>query len=330
MISPPSRAVIGLDYVLSQLKPASPYGQALKSRTSPYKAEQEEKLKVELDLIEQVLALLSDDNYAKHLHKVSHYLGQLPDWHESLNRAVAGGVLSEVELFNLKQTLFYISAIQATLAAIDPNPFIKVNIDNFSTLESLLDPENSLSPSFYLSDSFSPKLGEIRAKIREIRRHWNNLSASLREQAAKTTGLPFNLAGEITISRSDRPFRLKVEKSGIFIISRETYTDVYYQLKQTNQELAWISDIERLSKSEDEEEERIRTKLSVAVKQNGEALYNTFSGLSIIDLVISKAQLAHLWQAKKPHIVGQSEPLSITFQGARHPKVEEELAVLGK
>ncbi|KAF0196293.1 MAG: DNA mismatch repair protein MutS domain-containing protein [Bacillota bacterium] len=330
LLSPEARQILGFDYCLQQLKPLSPYGQALKTQVVPFAPGQEAELNQELDAVEGLLLLLADSTTEGHILKIRHYLAQMPDWREPLNRVAAGGILSDVELFSLKQNLLFIIAIKFSLKEIKSNPLSGLSLPDFPLLMRLLDPDKTDSPSFYLSDSFSERLAEVRSKIREHQRTWNRLTDNVRSKAAEHVGLKFNPSGEISVPRHDRNIRMRVESSKLFTVSRETYTDIYYELKPTSQEQAVALELERLEKQEAEESEKVRTRLSQAVRRESDKLRRALQSLATLDLAVSKAVLALEWNGSRPVVLASTSPLVLLMEEARHPKVEADLAAQGK
>ncbi|MBT9134337.1 MAG: Endonuclease MutS2 [Firmicutes bacterium] len=320
--------MLGLDYFLASLAPASPYGQAQARTLRPFKPGQESALREELASLEHALSLLS--THPDELAKIRHYLAELPDWREPLHEVLAGGVLSDVELFSLKQNLYFFARIKEILTTLSPLLPAKYEPPDFYALLALLDPDKTGSPSFYLSDSFSVRLAEYRAKIRAQQRAASRLSESQKERAASLVGLSFNPAGELAAPRHDRSLQSRIEATAQFILSRETYTERYYQLKPTSQELTLAQELDRLLKYEQEEEERVRHKLSLAVKQVGEHLRQAIASLGRLDLLLSKALLARNWRCVRPELVGRDEPAEFVMVAARHPEIEASLKKQGK
>ena len=330
LLSPEARQILGFDYCLQQLKPMSPYGQALKTQIAPFLPGQEAELNKELDTVEGLLRLLENQTSEGHVLKIRHYLAQMPDWREPLSRVAAGGVLSDVELFGLKQNLLFLIAIKSSLKELTSNPLRNLALPEFPLLLRLLDPDKTDSPSFYLSDSFSQRLAEVRSKIREHQRTWNRLTENVRIKAAEHVGLKFNPSGEVSVPRHDRNMRLRVESSKLFTVSRETYTDIYFELKPSPQEQAVALELERLEKQEAEEAEKVRARLSLAVRHESGKLRRALQDLARLDLCISKAVLAQEWRCSRPIVLAADNSLSLIMEDARHPKVEADLAAAGK
>ena len=315
--------ILGIDYYLANLAPASPYGQAQARAMRPFRPGEEGELHRELASLEHALSLLS--THLGELTKARHYLAELPDWREPLHEVAAGGVLSDVELFSLKQNLYFFALIKEMLATLTPRLPARYEPPDFAALLALLDPDKTGSPSFYLSDSFSPRLAECRAKIREQQRAASRLSESQKERAASLVGLQFNPAGELAAPRQDRSLQSRIEGTNLFVLSRETYTERYYQLKPTSQELTLAQDLDRLLRHEQEEEEKVRHKLSLAVKQESERLRRAISSLGHLDLLLSKALLARDWRCVRPELIERDAPAEFVMVAARHPEVEASL-----
>lgn len=320
--------VLGLPYFFACLAPASPYGKSQAARLVPFKPGEEQALEAELNALGLVLAQLAEPAGEGRLLKIRHYLGQLPDWREHLYRVAAGGVLLDAEFFMLKQSLFFFDAIRQLLAS-DKELASDFSPPCLLGLWQLLDPEETGSPSFYLGDAYSPRLGEVRALLRETRKKLAGLAALGQQEAEKIFALKFNLAGEVAVPRHAAALREQLENSGRFLPSRETYTELYYTRKAAPSEALLTVELAQLKKLENEEEDKVRHFLSHELKQSVAALSLAIERLARLDLVLSKALLARRWQATRPHIAPHDEPLHFTMHLARHPQVADDLLARG-
>jgi len=323
-----SDIVLGLPYFFACLDPASPYGKSQAARLVPFRPGEEQALEEELASLGALLALLKDPASEGRLLKMRHYLGQMPDWREQLRHVSAGGALHDAEFFMLKQNLFFSAAIRKLLHS---NPELECDFapPDLEALSLLLDPDKSGAPSFYLSDAYSPPLAEVRALRRERRKKLASLAALEREKVENTFALKFNLAGEIAVPRQERALRENLERSGRFVQSRETYTELYYARKATESESALEEELEQLKTIEGEEEEKVRSKLSYEIKLSVDSLSLAIERLARLDIVLSKALLARRWRATRPHIAALDEPLHFVMDLARHPQVADELVARG-
>lgn len=323
-----SDAVLGVPYFFACLDLASPYGKSQAARLVPFQPGEEQALEEELASLGALLALLNDPVSEGRLLKMRHYLGQVPDWREQLRRVSVGGVLHDAEFFMLKQNIFFCAAIR-TLLYSNPELASEFAPPDLAALSLLLDPDQTGSPSFYLSDAYSPQLGEVRSLLRERRKKLAGLASLEKEKAEKTFAQKFNLAGEIAVPRQERAQREILEHSGRFVQSRETYTEIYYVRKATAGESSLEAELEKLKAMEHEEEERVRGRLSQEIKLRVASLSLAIERLARLDVVLSKALLARRWCATRPEIVAYGEPLHFTMDMARHPQVEDELVTRG-
>ncbi len=321
-------AVLGLSYFFTSLNPASPYGRAQLTRLVPYVPGEEALLEEELLAVGLFVTLLESSASDARLAKVRHHLAQIPDWREQFNRVAAGGTLSDAELFTLKQNLFFFADIKNLLAE-EPTLVADFAPPDFSALMALLDPEKTGSPSFYLSDAYSPRLAVIRRNIRDERKEATRLSLTLQEEAARTVALAFNFSGEVTVPRREVKVIAGLEESGLFALSRETYTDLSYTRKPTAQEVAKAAHIETQKRLEHEEEEKVRRQLAEDIRPSLPLLGQAMARLGRLDLTLSKALLARRWRGTRPSIVSGDRPLQFSMTAARHPEVEAALRAEG-
>jgi dsDNA-specific endonuclease/ATPase MutS2 len=328
-VSAQTSSILALDYCLAELRPASPYGQGLKQGLKPFLPGQEAELEREFDALEQMLAILNTPSGEAALDAIYHNLTQIPDWRESLDRAAAGGVLTEVELFGLKKNLYYIRSIAGAAQPLGNTPWPQLPEEVPQELLYLLDPEGSGSPAFYISDSYSTELAYIREKLRSMERR--RRTARQAAVAAVTSELPvaFNPAGEIPVPRHEINTHELLQQTGKFSVSRETYTETYYSLKPSAEETYLAEELEEMRRAEELEEERVRKRLSLHIKSKADTLYRIFAALAYLDLLLAKARLARRWQCTRPEVRNE-RVLSLTFIGARHPKVEQELSRQGR
>lgn len=312
----------GFQYVLGILSPVSPYGVAAKRNMQPFVPGQEAELTRELDLLWEMLGFRRA--MAKPFAVLEHLLSQLTDWRDALRRMAGGAVLTDVELFQLKQLLYFHRSISTALVSLPVKPEYAGLQHEFPELENLLDPEQSGSPSFYISDAYSRRLANIRREARRIQRQRQEYELEqdrLLEQQAGQRLLP---SGELMVGKFDHKKRQQLDRMPNLRISRETYTDVYYERELTPMESDWADELVRLRESESHEEERVREQLTAAIRKRGQALAEGIEALGKLDLTLAKVRLADQLSCSCPQIATPDES-ELSFIGGRHPKVEWEL-----
>jgi DNA mismatch repair protein MutS2 len=159
------REAIGFNYILEKLDVITPYGVDKKKKIRVFKKNEKDELINELNNVEKIVASINDN---KEVYiDIERLFCKFKDIRNSLKRCREFVVLDEVELYELKN----FSIVMEELINIYKN--INLDIDNieYNSLKdiiSLLDPENKKIHTFYIYDSYSEVLKNIRNEKREI------------------------------------------------------------------------------------------------------------------------------------------------------------------
>lgn len=148
-------AACGMQYVFDRSAPVSPFGEALVRSLQPYTSQAE--LSAER---ERLRVLLSYGNTAQLIRRLQLHLMQLKDIQGSLHACEEGGVLSLIELFELKLLLLHLQELKADYDALCKLPGVE-----FLPVEealSTLDPFGRKRQTFMLDDAATPALLNIR------------------------------------------------------------------------------------------------------------------------------------------------------------------------
>jgi len=161
------REQIGLQYALETLHGCSPFGQEKIRRLRFYSPAEREELETELYNVEQ--AALAADQLKNVYDKLCLTLCQMKDIRGSLRRCRNLEVPDHVELFEIKSYLQRLEALIPLFEQIcqvthfrdlmfhDPRPALDI-----------LDPDKTRSRGFYIPDSATPALREIRRAKKQI------------------------------------------------------------------------------------------------------------------------------------------------------------------
>lgn len=168
-----TKVSIGFEYVLEMLKPVSCYGTEKSRRLKPATPDEKLLLLREFDNIERIIESyeVCKNEIGTMLRMMSHF----KDIRKSLERD-ANYCFDEVELFELKnfllqyQQLYLVFLKFTTICRLDGFEFV----DMEDALD-ILDPDHKRIPSFYISESYSDEL-------REIRKEKKNIEAELRSE----------------------------------------------------------------------------------------------------------------------------------------------------
>ena len=155
------REKIGLQYALETLHGCSPFGQERVRRLRFYAPEERAELEEELYNVEQAANAAGElkDDY----NRLMTGLCQMKDIRNSLRRCAEGETPDHVELFEIKGYLQRLEGIRPLFERITAvTRFKGMAFHDVAAALAILDPDGTGSRGFYIPDSATPKLKEIR------------------------------------------------------------------------------------------------------------------------------------------------------------------------
>jgi dsDNA-specific endonuclease/ATPase MutS2 len=105
----------------------------------------------------------------------------LKDIHTTLSRLENGAVLDDIELFEVKYLAIVSSEV---LALLQEQNIVAVGLPHLGKVVEILDPDGVNIPSFYVYDSYSDELREVRKQIKAIQGNGEELPDNKRQQLA--------------------------------------------------------------------------------------------------------------------------------------------------
>lgn len=309
--------------ILNEIDILSPYGRIYKDKMRPYLPGEEEALKEELNKVEVYMAYARDRDF---LRKIDSILGHLKDLRQSIRKAGKQGVLTEVELFEIKQFLIYIRQMNDLLEEYNIRLWEDMELSPLGQLEELLDPEATGIATFYIYDTYSENLKKIRQDKRDIEGAIKRKKRDLAKNLEEELGLKLRPDNTIIVSKTQEETIREIEGHPNLAYLSETYMNIKYCLKTSDE----ISLLERqiliLKEREEKEEFRIREDLSQEIGSYSKGLFKNIASIGKIDLILAKAKLGLVLDGKKAQIV-QEDRIEVC-QG-RHPIVEKNLKIRG-
>lgn len=312
--------LLDIDKVLEELNPITPFGIKLKSLMKPYGRSEEEDLKEELDRIEKIKELV-DTQRAVFVEIRTHMRG-IKDIRKSVERTLEGGVLNSVEFFEIKNLLSIMRSISKSQSALHWNIPEKYKVHILEEAERLLDPENSGLKTFYIYDSYSPALYELRTKKAKAERALEEIKRQKAKQIEEEIGLKLRVTGDVTISRNQVDVIKKLLEYPQLQVSSETYINVTFKIRPDDKMIQLIEEIEDLKGKEALEEMKVLEELSKKLADYAEAILRNMDAIGHFDLLISKAYLAMAMNGVKPII---TKDICCIIKNGRHPVVEATL-----
>ena len=108
--------------------------------------------------------LLGEPSASQSLVLLRHQLMQLHDIHHTLKSLQSHIILNEVELFEIKNLAFLCAQSRKALTAMQADGFFQ--LPDLSEVFHLLDPDQTAIPTFYIYDSYDPRLPPLRKKMK--------------------------------------------------------------------------------------------------------------------------------------------------------------------
>ncbi len=152
-----------LRYVYEQLQLTSNLGRHYLLELAIYT--DEELLSEELDLLEQTLQIVSAEEHHSEWTHLRNNLHQINDIQSTLALLEQGKVImDDIQLFEIKKSAILTRRIAEELDTMGCHLYPLENIDAVITL---LDPEHTNIPHFYIYASYDPELTQLRAQIQQ-------------------------------------------------------------------------------------------------------------------------------------------------------------------
>ena len=137
--------------------------------------------------------------YDKDCSKIANKLMCIKDIHNTLSRLSSGSVLDDIELFEVK----YLALVSGeVLQLLQEQKIIAVGLPELGKVVEILDPDKLNIPSFYVYDSYSEELREVRKLMKALQGNGDELPDDKRAELAvllqKNADLELEIRGELS------------------------------------------------------------------------------------------------------------------------------------
>lgn len=320
-----TRYLLDFDKVLSDLHTSSPFGNRCKSEMKPYMADDAEKLAHELQRAYEMKGLI--ESQPEIISEIKVNLKQIKDIHRSIERCISGGVLSQVELFELKSLVFIMHSISAHQNKLVWDMPENCKVWELPEVLELLDPQHSGIRSFHIYDEYSEKLAQIRILKAAKERELGAIRNQEIQRVEAATGIKFKSTGEVIINKSQEELQRRLDSCEGLIQSNETFVNFTYKIKPTPEMKSLIKDIEDLKGEEVIEEAKVLEQLSERLALHGQAIMKNIAAIGAFDLLCAKGEMALRYNGVKPDIISER---AVNIASGINPVVQKELSKKGK
>ena len=316
-----TRRETGLDYVTTGLNLLTPFGSWLIKEQKPFLPGQEELLRAELSRIQEIKSIAEANE--REIGILSEAFMMLKDNSLSIKRS-GSSVLSVVEIFEIKSLLLLMVRIRDLGGKLKlPEEFIP---DDITGLLDTLDPGGDRLNTFYIYDSFSEKLAELRGEKKNLEREVRREQKRKRDDIREKYGITLTPKFDITVSKSDSQSIKMIDEISDLSRSEEDYMSVTFTLTPTEAAAGLVRRMDELTADIEEEELKVRETLSEEIHSWAEVLNENCRRIGRLDIVLAKALFAGRHNCVMPEIVTEHV---VEFTDGRHLQVEEIISSKG-
>lgn len=160
-----SLETLKINSILEKIETLSSYGMEVYKKTGYFSINDIKLLQKEFDIMEFM------KNYKKNnkdiFQKLEGLIHRLKNLNQIIKNCRENLILDEIELFELKIQVFLIEEIRLILEKF-PNEAFEFKLNSLKKMMKILDPNNEKIGTFYIYDSYSLKLKEIRDTKKNI------------------------------------------------------------------------------------------------------------------------------------------------------------------
>lgn len=156
---------LGFKKLLSRVETLSPYGKSKLKGLKNYLRGEEDLLEEEFNKMETFMKFSSNNRDI--VRNVEGIIHRLKDIKTAINNCLKEHILDEVDLFEIKVQALLMEELNEYLKEF-PNELHDFLLKDVSKIIKALDPDNDRTPTFYIYESYSPELREIREKKKGI------------------------------------------------------------------------------------------------------------------------------------------------------------------
>lgn len=299
LCNPKTKTETGFEYVMHGINVITPYGKREAKELAPYAPGEEVRLAEVLNQLEQTQFFLRQDPQTADL--ILELFREIKDNTFTLERS-KNSVLSIVELFEIKTLLLQMKWIRGTQDRIAP-PLPEVfHLADVEEILDILDPGKERINTFYLYDSFSNRLAELRAKKHRIETDIRKEQKEQRRKVEERYQITMTPKFEYLVSKADRGQMERVADMQELSLYEEDYMTATFVLKSSPAVYELRKQMEEMNDAIEEEEFLVRERLSADIGAHRHLLMDNCTKIGQLDFTLAKAIFAEQNHCVKPEI----------------------------
>jgi hypothetical protein len=272
---------IGVPWLLDAIAPSGALGRRARQRERTFRPGDEAVARAALERVDR----LAREHDAASLATLRATIGAAPDPGAALVRARAGGVLGDVDFFELQR-------FAGALAAAGLLPAQSV-------LRERLAPGGTNDRTFYLADAFDAGLAAARAEAAARQAAYDTARSGLAARVARYAGVESVRDGEFVLMRD----RLRGPLPAEIRVLREFPTYLLCEISLDDDALAALTARDAATAQVAQAEEDVRARLSAFVAAEAEGLERASDALGDLDMLVARAQFVQTYACVVPEVV---------------------------
>ncbi len=240
----------------------------------------------------------------------------ITDIREGLARAELGGMLAGQELLNLATTLAGVRRLRRVIDSKENLPVLTALVADVRTYPELeQEIHHCIDEDGKVAERASPKLGEIRQRLKEIRgRIYQKLQSILQRQGGAVQEAVITQRGDRFVIPVKTPQKDQIP--GIIHDSSSSGATIYVEPQAI---VEWGNKLRQCRRQEQTEEEIILRRLTEKVAEVQEDLAHLLTVATCLDLATARLRYSLWLGGNPPKFVDFSEKEPIILRQLRHP-----------
>lgn len=282
--------------ILDLIQPSGENGKQMKYHLAAYKPGSENELIRQYQRLEHLIQSLYQDK--KLQEQINSALSLAPLLNTTL-KAVAERPLLLHECFELKKLIYYAIILRQSCeqaGLIKHYPFPHLN-----KVFAVLDTDQTQSPVFAISGSYSKKLAVYLGKLQDLQLKQRQIEHNLQTQAQQELGLKHPIS-TVVVSRLDTAKVKLFSKSKSFILVDENFANLTFKLKDNRELTALKKRVLILQTRLNKAEEAVLISISKQLRSQIKSILMTVEIIKLLDWDFAKAMFALKYNAIIPKI----------------------------
>ena len=312
-----TKSETGLDHVMHSINVMTPFGKSRMKEMQPFFPGQEDLLDEEFRKLDELLSLA--EGFPQTVELLIEIFMDMKDIGFTVERSKSN-VLTVVELFEIKSLLLKMKKLIEVLDATGMELSEEFLLLDTSELLDIMDPRRDRLNTFYIYDEFSEALAADRKRKRAIELDIRKQQKVMKQKVEFQYGITLTPKFDYTVSKANKELVKIMKEIPELVADDEDYLSVTFTLKNTPEIDILLSETDELNQKMEEEEQRVREKLSEEVFRFSKRILENCKKIGEIDFTLAKALYAREHQCVKPEIVKEH---IIQIEDGRHLVVEE-------